>query len=64
MVRQSQHTRYVMGTDLRELPPVQVMAGIIFEDEDVVDFVLVPGSTRQSEQEKKEIDEEVTSVYL
>jgi len=49
MIRQCRCARYGMSTNLRKLPPVQVVAGIIFEDKDVVDLVLVPGPTRQSE---------------
>ena len=35
-------------TDLRELPPIQIVAGIILEDENVIDFGLVPHSTDQT----------------
>ena len=49
MIRQCQRARDGMSTDFRKLPPVQVVAGIIFEDENVIDLVLVPGPTRQSE---------------
>jgi hypothetical protein len=38
-----------MDTHLRELPPVQVVAGIILENENIVDLVLMPDSTRQTE---------------
>jgi hypothetical protein len=46
------------------LPPIQMVAGIIFENENVVDLVLVPNTTRQTKQEKKEVDKEITGVDL
>jgi hypothetical protein len=46
------------------LPPVQVVAGIIFENEDIVYLVFVPNTAGQTKQEKKEVDKEVTSVEL
>jgi hypothetical protein len=47
-----------------KLPPVQVVAGIILEDENVVDLGLVPHAARQTKEEKKEIHEKVSAVYL
>ncbi|KAH6638859.1 hypothetical protein C7974DRAFT_387447 [Boeremia exigua] len=40
------------------------MAGIVFEDEDKVDLVLVPHAAGKREQDDEEVDEEVASVYL
>ena len=64
MIRQCRCARYGMSTNLCKLPPVQVVAGIIFEDENVIDLVLVPDPTRHAEQEKKKVDQEVSSVDL
>jgi hypothetical protein len=41
-----------------------MVAGIIFENENVVDLVLVPHATCQTEQEQKKVNEEISGVEL
>lgn len=47
-----------------KLPPVQKVAGIILENENIINFVFVPDSAHQTEQKQKSVHEEVTSIYL
>jgi 3D (Asp-Asp-Asp) domain-containing protein len=49
---------------LRKLPPVEVVAGIVLEDENVVDLGFVPHTTRQAEEEKEKVDKKVAAVDL
>lgn len=51
-------------TDLGKLPPIEEVAGIVFEDKDVVDLVLMPDTARQAEEEEKEVDEEIPGINL
>jgi len=39
-------------TYFSKLPPVKEMAGIVLEDKNIVDLVLVPYATRQAEQKE------------
>ena len=49
---------------LRKLPPVEMVAGIVLEDENVVDLCFVPHATRQAEEEKEKTDKKVAAVDL
>jgi hypothetical protein len=51
-------------TYLSELPPVEEMAGIVFEDENVIDLGLVPDATCQAEEEEKKVGQKVAGIYL
>lgn len=54
----------VQGTYLGKLPPIQEVTGIIFENEDKVNFRVMPHSASKREEQNKKIGEEVTSVNL
>lgn len=51
-------------TNLGKLPPVQKVTGIIFEDKDKVDLVLMPHSASKREEDDQKVDEEEASIYL
>ena len=54
----------VAHTYLGKLPPVQEVTGVVFEDKDKVDLVLMPYTTCESEQNDEKVDEEEAGVDL
>jgi hypothetical protein len=54
----------VGSTYLSELPPIQKVTGIIFEDKNEVDLVFVPHTTSKSEAYHEKVNKEKASVYL
>ena len=46
------------------MPPVEVVAGIIFEDENIIDLGLMPYAASQAEYKKEHVGEEVSSIDL
>jgi hypothetical protein len=47
-----------------ELPPIQVVAGIVLEYKNVIDSARKPDAAIQAEQKKQEVHEEVPCIYL
>lgn len=41
-----------------------MVAGIIFEDKNIVDLVLVPDTAREAEEKGEEVDEEISTINL
>lgn len=52
------------NTHLGKLSPVQVMSGIIFEDENIINLGLVPNTTGQAEKKKKQVNQKVSGIEL
>jgi hypothetical protein len=46
------------------LPPIEKVAGIVLEDENIVDFGLVPNTARKTEEYQKEIGKEISCIDL
>jgi hypothetical protein len=46
------------------LPPIEKMAGIIFENENIIDLGIVPDTTCKTEKKKEKVCEKITCIDL
>jgi hypothetical protein len=56
---------YTSGlTYLKELPPIKEMTGIVLENKNVIDLMIMPDSTVEAKQNKQEVHQQVAGIYL